>query len=762
MHRTPTSLLFLLTTLIIMTACANARPSIGEFASPQAPSDAEVATPVAGTAPITDLVIVAPWTPEGLKPEFVVSEELTGTCFGGALTAGRVDAWRCAVDRADESLGTYSQLLDPCLENPFDPESALACLSPDGQVVLLTLAEPLPRAFANPADQETLPVSLVLDSGDECDLATGATITVDIDGDRQRVNYLCRSGGVLIGEPDKSGAIWTIKYSADPRAEGDILTMGIARAFAFRGDTGNVGWSSPVAKAGNLEDVRLEAISGGQRIIFDFGDGPLPGYDIGYVRERVLDETETELALDGDYRLRVWFHYPPDNPAGYTRDLRRIRPADPGFLNEVLLARRVNGDMLWYLGLEAMSGFRATRDTDNNTISLDIYQPEPHLAGRLDLGVGSEGPAVRFLQEKLVAGGYLDSMPEKPLYDEPTRRAVVALQQAYGFIPDGVAGPAVWAALDRPLPPPRAESSGRHHIQASRLFVTAQEDAYVTPIGLTEVYVRSGPGLNFPPVGSLLPGETAEIIGQRIGSDPTTSWWEICCVDGQSGWVRADVVTVVGTPGELAGSTPSSPPTAAGIRPGTRPSQTASDNPILYFTFDDGPQAGSTKEVAAIVEANNGRGTFFAIGRQVDWTPQITASVSGDHSVQNHTYNHAALDTLSRTDFFNEVEKTQVAIQQATGILPTCLRPPYGATDDTTFQMAAELGLDIVLWTVDTQDWRMPGVDAIVNHILTNAAPGAIILMHDGGGDRTQTIEALQIALPQLRQQGYVFEALCG
>lgn len=159
---------------------------------------------------------------------------------------------------------------------------------------------------------------------------------------------------------------------------------------------------------------------------------------------------------------------------------------------------------------------------------------------------------------------------------------------------------------------------------------------------------------------------------------------------------------------------------------------------------------------------NGGRGTFFEIGRQVDWTPAIAAAVAAGHSVQNHTYNHASLDTLTRPDFFGEVERTQTAILRATGRLPTCLRPPYGATDGTTFQMADELGLDVVLWTVDTQDWRLPGVEAIVNHILSHAAPGAVILMHDGGGDRSQTIEALRIVLPQLRAQGYVFEALCG
>jgi peptidoglycan/xylan/chitin deacetylase (PgdA/CDA1 family) len=107
------------------------------------------------------------------------------------------------------------------------------------------------------------------------------------------------------------------------------------------------------------------------------------------------------------------------------------------------------------------------------------------------------------------------------------------------------------------------------------------------------------------------------------------------------------------------------------------------------------------------------------------------------------------------------VEQTQIAIQQATGILPTCLRPPYGATDPTTFQMAEELGLDITLWTIDTQDWRRPGTEAIVEHILDSVVPGAIILMHDGGGERSQTIAALEQVLPQLAAQGYVFERLC-
>lgn len=88
------------------------------------------------------------------------------------------------------------------------------------------------------------------------------------------------------------------------------------------------------------------------------------------------------------------------------------------------------------------------------------------------------------------------------------------------------------------------------------------------------------------------------------------------------------------------------------------------------------------------------------------------------------------------------------------------LRPPYGATDAGTYQMAAQEGFAIVLWTVDPQDWRRPGAEVISNHIIKRAYPGAIILSHDGGGDRSQTIEAYRIALPALQEQGYVFQTL--
>ena len=86
-----------------------------------------------------------------------------------------------------------------------------------------------------------------------------------------------------------------------------------------------------------------------------------------------------------------------------------------------------------------------------------------------------------------------------------------------------------------------------------------------------------------------------------------------------------------------------------------------------------------------------------------------------------------------------------------------CLRPPYGATDANTRNYAVSLGYAVVMWDIDPQDWRNPGSRVIASHIVSSAYPGAIILMHDGGGDRSQTV----VALRELSAQGYVFRNIC-
>jgi peptidoglycan/xylan/chitin deacetylase (PgdA/CDA1 family) len=194
------------------------------------------------------------------------------------------------------------------------------------------------------------------------------------------------------------------------------------------------------------------------------------------------------------------------------------------------------------------------------------------------------------------------------------------------------------------------------------------------------------------------------------------------------------------------------------------PAETDEGQPILYLTFDDGPQPGNTPDLLALLGQHEAQVTFFNVGSNVKKHPELVRDcASQGHYIADHTWDHASLEGMSHEDFIDEVERTRQAILDAASDLLNLdhnvryVRPPYGATDDNTRQYAAELGMAVVLWNVDTQDWRRPGTQAIANHLLSHAKPGAIILMHDGGGDRSQTIAALKTVLPQLQEQGYVF-----
>ncbi|NKQ36224.1 MAG: polysaccharide deacetylase family protein [Chloroflexi bacterium] len=197
------------------------------------------------------------------------------------------------------------------------------------------------------------------------------------------------------------------------------------------------------------------------------------------------------------------------------------------------------------------------------------------------------------------------------------------------------------------------------------------------------------------------------------------------------------------------------------------PTHTADGRPILYLTFDDGPQPGNTEPLLDLFDQYDAKVTFFNVGTGASaWPELVRESASRGHYIADHTWDHTSLEGMSREQFVDEVERTRQAILDAAGDLFSLdrnvryVRPPYGATDANTRAYAADLGMTVVLWTVDPQDWRRPGADVIANHILTHASPGAIILSHDGGGDRSQTVAAYQTVLPQLAEQGYVFRTI--
>ncbi|MFF0263994.1 polysaccharide deacetylase family protein [Kribbella sp. NPDC004536] len=224
------------------------------------------------------------------------------------------------------------------------------------------------------------------------------------------------------------------------------------------------------------------------------------------------------------------------------------------------------------------------------------------------------------------------------------------------------------------------------------------------------------------------------------------------------------VSAVIGTVVVAAAKSPAQPVTPT--TPAAAPtSVTPSPSPLpakyVVLTFDDGPDADYTPKVLDILALYGAKATFFEVGQNVRKHPELTKQLhAAGHSVENHTWDHSDLRKLTAARFQQEVTSTDQAIRAQTGSTPGCLRPPYGGVNPAVRQRARQLGKDLVVWTVDSRDWTKPGTAAIVQRVLKNVHSGSVILMHDGGGNRAQTVAALPTILKALKAQGYGFRTL--
>ncbi|TDW95209.1 peptidoglycan/xylan/chitin deacetylase (PgdA/CDA1 family) [Kribbella pratensis] len=194
---------------------------------------------------------------------------------------------------------------------------------------------------------------------------------------------------------------------------------------------------------------------------------------------------------------------------------------------------------------------------------------------------------------------------------------------------------------------------------------------------------------------------------------------------------------------------PAKPPVA---KPPADDWNLAAHGKVLYLTFDDGPQHEWTPKVLQLLRKHKAHATFFVLGIQVAQYPElIAAERAAGHTIGNHTWDHKTLTLLPDAKVRQEI---------ATGVKSKCLRPPTGATNAKIEAIAASYHQRQVLWDVDTKDWEKPGAASIEHAIMVGARPGAIILVHDGGGNRSQTVAALDRALTKLTKLGYTYRAL--
>jgi peptidoglycan-N-acetylglucosamine deacetylase len=175
----------------------------------------------------------------------------------------------------------------------------------------------------------------------------------------------------------------------------------------------------------------------------------------------------------------------------------------------------------------------------------------------------------------------------------------------------------------------------------------------------------------------------------------------------------------------------------------------------IALTFDDGPGPYTAQVVRTLVR-NRAPGTFFVVGSQVATFHQaLQEVVATGFPIGDHTLTHRRLTGLSPTEQSAEIDGQAAAITRYGAPLPRLFRPPYGSFDRRTLELLRARRMLMVLWTVDTEDYLRPGVEAIVRRALEGAKPGAIIALHDGGGDRDQTIAAIPEIVRGLRARGY-------
>jgi peptidoglycan/xylan/chitin deacetylase (PgdA/CDA1 family) len=205
-----------------------------------------------------------------------------------------------------------------------------------------------------------------------------------------------------------------------------------------------------------------------------------------------------------------------------------------------------------------------------------------------------------------------------------------------------------------------------------------------------------------------------------------------------------------------AGTDPDAAPAHA-VRPPALPAPRTGARTISW-TFDDGPDPVYTPQILAVLARWNVHATFCMVGQEVAARPDVVRAIAAaGHRLCNHSWNHSPqIRRLTRGQVRDrQLVPTTQAIVAATGQTPEYFRAPYGYWTDADVAEARDEGLTPLAWNVDPRDWSRPGTAAIVANVLHNVAAGSVILLHDGGGNRAQSVAALSTLLPRLAALGY-------
>lgn len=181
----------------------------------------------------------------------------------------------------------------------------------------------------------------------------------------------------------------------------------------------------------------------------------------------------------------------------------------------------------------------------------------------------------------------------------------------------------------------------------------------------------------------------------------------------------------------------------------------------VALTFDDGPDILFTTKILDILKNNNIKATFFVVGNRAQAHPDMVKRIMAEgHIIGNHTWDHPVVSKLSKDKIIEEILKTENLIYNITGYHTTLFRPPYGKSNTGVIGEVANLGYNIIDWSVDTRDWAGTPPSKIMEYVRSEMRPGGIILQHCAGGKEenlTNTVVVLQSIINLLKSEGYGF-----
>jgi len=203
-------------------------------------------------------------------------------------------------------------------------------------------------------------------------------------------------------------------------------------------------------------------------------------------------------------------------------------------------------------------------------------------------------------------------------------------------------------------------------------------------------------------------------------------------------------------------NTPSTMPTVPPAGARLSYSSVSIKQPVVAMTFDDGPHPSLTPKLLDILKERNIKCTFFLIGQNVKAYPQIVRRILAEgHEIGAHTYTHCSLTSRSDAQIRSELQRSEEVLMAAANYRPQLVRPPYGAINTRIKQlMFTEFGYSTIMWSVDPQDWRRPGVSVVTSRLVNGQHPGAIMLAHD---IHPPTIQAMPGMFDQMLAKGYQF-----